>query len=1013
MSVTSFLPNHEPCRELPSYYDPWIKIARRLPELNRDKITRKVVDQMPLLDISHLTTIEQYRYGYSIMSMIAHSYVWCLDMDHGVDILPKNIAIPFNSLASKLKLPTILTHASVDLWNWKLKDERKGITVENIELIHSMTGTESERVFYAVMTEIEAIGSEIISDLASVPKQIETKNIKIMKDILQKFTLVITRIITTLQKMYKGCEPDIFYNVLRKFLNGWGSGNIKNGIIFEGVSETPFKHDGGSAAQSTLIQLFDIIFSVKHGKETCPFLTKMRQYMPGEHREFILDLEKQMLLTPLDVFIKETNNDELKQLYNKCIELLHSFRKNHFALVQTYILNMMPKDVNALGTGGTELKKFLNKCQDETIEKKLNNTDLKISMVNKELAKTDKMDQTSVTVNKMDKMDKMDQKEKKQNTECIKEECIENETPAKAGVVTPWKVEGTIDYMQLVKQFGLGLIDDDLKKRFERVTGKPLHPWIKRGIFFSHRSLDGLLDAHERGEPIFLYTGRGPTSDSMHIGHMIPFMFTKWLQDVFDCVLVIQMADDEKYYFKSLEFMDVYRLGFENAKDIIACGFNPKKTFIFSNRDYRLNVPVYEMLVSEMKKHIPAKQVAKIFGFGEKIEVKGADGTITEHYVFDDHLNVGMIDWPFYQSVAAFSQAFPHIFAGRPAHCLVSYSVDQDNYFRMCRDIAPTMKFIKPCSIISSFVPPLTGPGKMSSSSGTDATIFLTDTKEVIRDKINRHAFSGGGGNGVSLEEHRKYGGKPDVDIPCVYLKYFEFDDDKLAQTYNDFKAGKLTCSDTKRLLADKLCELIMQHQERRKMVTDEVVKDFYAMKSIELPKPKVREQTEPEKKLYEFMKNCDIKYETMYHEQIKTMAEGEEISKRLKGSVCKNLLLYGDDKYYLYVTNATTVVNMKNLPKKLGLKKIKFAEKRMLQELLKVPEGCATIFGVINTTEKDLVVVIDDTIPKDGCVNFHPLRNDATTTISYSDMMTFITKCGFKPVFITNSNIVSASNGK
>jgi tryptophanyl-tRNA synthetase len=46
------------------------------------------------------------------------------------------------------------------------------------------------------------------------------------------------------------------------------------------------------------------------------------------------------------------------------------------------------------------------------------------------------------------------------------------------------------------------------------------------------------------------------------------------------------MADDEKYYFKDLSFDTVYKLGFENSKDIIACGFNPEKTFIFSNRDY-------------------------------------------------------------------------------------------------------------------------------------------------------------------------------------------------------------------------------------------------------------------------------------------------------------------------------------------------------------------------------------------------------------------------------------------
>ena len=50
--------------------------------------------------------------------------------------------------------------------------------------------------------------------------------------------------------------------------------------------------------------------------------------------------------------------------------------------------------------------------------------------------------------------------------------------------------------------------------------------------------------------------------------------------------LVIQMTDDEKFLWKELELEEAHRLASENAKDIIACGFDSKKTFIFSNLDY-------------------------------------------------------------------------------------------------------------------------------------------------------------------------------------------------------------------------------------------------------------------------------------------------------------------------------------------------------------------------------------------------------------------------------------------
>lgn len=65
------------------------------------------------------------------------------------------------------------------------------------------------------------------------------------------------------------------------------------------------------------------------------------------------------------------------------------------------------------------------------------------------------------------------------------------------------------------------------------------------------------------------------------------YLFTcRWLQDAFDVPLVIQMTDDEKFLWKDLSLEEAHRLTYENAKDIIACGFDINKTFIFSNLEY-------------------------------------------------------------------------------------------------------------------------------------------------------------------------------------------------------------------------------------------------------------------------------------------------------------------------------------------------------------------------------------------------------------------------------------------
>jgi tryptophanyl-tRNA synthetase len=73
------------------------------------------------------------------------------------------------------------------------------------------------------------------------------------------------------------------------------------------------------------------------------------------------------------------------------------------------------------------------------------------------------------------------------------------------------------------------LIDKDLLQRFTDVTGQGPHRFLRRGIVFSHRDLEIILDKYERKEPFYVFTGRGPSSDSLHLGHSIPFEFTKYV----------------------------------------------------------------------------------------------------------------------------------------------------------------------------------------------------------------------------------------------------------------------------------------------------------------------------------------------------------------------------------------------------------------------------------------------------------------------------------------------------
>lgn len=383
-------------------------------------------------------------------------------------------------------------------------------------------------------------------------------------------------------------------------------------------------------------------------------------------------------------------------------------------------------------------------------------------------------------------------------------------------VVNPWTVECNslkgIDYDKLIKQFGSTKIDQPLIDRIEKVTGKPAHPLLKRGIFFSHRDLNTILDLYEKKQPFYLYTGRGPSSESLHMGHLIPFIFTKWLQDTFNVPLIVQLTDDEKFLWKDLSVEESNRLAYENAKDIIACGFDKDKTFIFSDIDYISSSKAFYIQMLKIQKCVNLNQSCKIFGF-------------------DDTSYIGKISFPAIQAATAFSAAFPQIFNGKKnVPCLIPCAIDQDPYFRLTRDIAPRLDSHKPALIHSGFIPALQGATTKMSGSIQTSSIFLTDTPKQIKTKINKYAFSGGK---ASVEEHREKGGDYTVDVAYKYLTFFLEDDAELEQIRQDYSSGKLLTGELKQKTIKVIQDIVKEHQERRKLVTDEVVKEYMSIRKL------------------------------------------------------------------------------------------------------------------------------------------------------------------------------------
>ena len=364
--------------------------------------------------------------------------------------------------------------------------------------------------------------------------------------------------------------------------------------------------------------------------------------------------------------------------------------------------------------------------------------------------------------------------------------------------VTPWEVEGQIDYSKLVSEFGTQQISSEIIEQFERITGE-VHPMLRLHYFFSHRDLDVFLRKVESGDKVYLYTGRGP-SGMVHMGHLMPWIFTKYLQDKFGSKLLFQLTDDEKFLHSQARTRDeIKHFTYENILDIIATGFDPNNTKIIVDTTH---IKHLYPIALEIAKRITFSTARAVFGFSGST-------------------NIGMVGFPPIQAAPCF---LPSLIEGKPTPVLIPAAIDQDPYWRMTRDIAEKMGFNKPAQIHSKFLPSLETQGGKMSSSKPETAIFTTDEPEVIDKKVSS-AYTGGQAT-VALQ--RLYGGNA-LGCPVFwYLRYF-FDDQKESdERFIKCVSGNLLCGECKSDLARDSKSFIRDLKIRREKAKDSMDKYMF-----------------------------------------------------------------------------------------------------------------------------------------------------------------------------------------
>jgi indoleamine 2,3-dioxygenase len=290
-------------------------------------------------------------------------------------------------------------------------------SLDNLATHMTFTGSLDESWFYLVSVAIEARAGPIVPLMLEAIAAARRNDTNTVVEALRSFAERLDELGALLERMYESCDPHVFYHRIRPFLAGsknMADAGLPSGVMFDdGTGSQPYvQFSGGSNAQSSIVQFFDVVLGVEHrptgerrsdtpasdsGAVQSPphgFIQDMRRYMPGPHRRF---LERMQEVANIRAFVNSNRkNRALTTAYDASLAMLRSLRDKHIQLVSRYIIiksresrsdsrSLSPQHAksqrvnlaNTLartgsrklrGTGGTALIPFLKQARDETGE---------------------------------------------------------------------------------------------------------------------------------------------------------------------------------------------------------------------------------------------------------------------------------------------------------------------------------------------------------------------------------------------------------------------------------------------------------------------------------------------------------------------------------------------------------------------------------------------------------------------------------------------------------------------
>ena len=371
-SENGFLGMTPPLKKLPGqYFAKWEELLTDLPRLIQLQTLRDAVLKLPEIKFndSTLKNDEEWKRAYLLLCFLGKGYIWMAGEAGIVDTVPKNIAIPWFSVSEHLGMQPFGTYAAFVLYNYgKYDPDISADSMDNLHALHTFTGTEDESHFYVVHVQMELEATPAITAVASIYDRMHVKDNRGVIECLKTIKSSIKNIELVVSKMYKGCNPKVFFTKMRPFFADTSKDVFPDGLTYEGVNPSPMHFQGASGAQSSVLYMLNNFLGISLSGNSMEFVQLMIDcYMPPGHREFLLRLKE--MPSTYD-YCKQSGNAELVKKFNEVVNELVTFRDQHIILVAHYITNQKEHSVNPSlnerGTGGSDYMKFLKNVRDAT-----------------------------------------------------------------------------------------------------------------------------------------------------------------------------------------------------------------------------------------------------------------------------------------------------------------------------------------------------------------------------------------------------------------------------------------------------------------------------------------------------------------------------------------------------------------------------------------------------------------------------------------------------------------------